>query len=103
MLNRNNLRWMDNAIRMDNNRLTKKIAYGELVEGHRTVSRQLGGYQDNVMSKLKACRILVGSLEQLTADRNEWRETYRKGLASFDEERIVWLCEQRDKRHQAPS
>ena len=39
------------------------------------------------------------NLESQAADRQEWREITKAGLALFDEGRIRWLNERRERRH----
>ena len=101
LLNRNKLRWTGHVVRMDNDRLPKQLLYGELAEGQRTVGGQIKRYKDTVRSTLDKCHIPHANLEHLAADRDVWRDVCREGLARFEEDRTQWLCERRERRHQA--
>ena len=95
---RSHLRWIGHLIRMDDGRLPKQLFYGELVEGTRSVGRQLKRYRDQSLSILKACRIDQKNIEALAKDRDRWRDTCRKGLQLRDNERLKWLEDRRRKR-----
>ena len=99
MLNRNLLRWLGHVVRMDDSRLPKQLLYGELTEGRRTTGGQLKRYKDKAKRTLKACHMEPKLLETQAADRQEWRALSKAGLALFDEDRIKWLNERRERRH----
>ena len=99
MLNRNLLRWLGHVVRMDDSRLPKQLLYGELTEGRRTTGGQLKRYKDKAKRTLKACHMEPKLLETQAVDRQEWRALSKAGLALFDEDRIKWLNERREKRH----
>ena len=48
------LRWIGHVIRVDNERLPKKVFYGELQEGKRSQGGQKKRYKDTLKASLKA-------------------------------------------------
>ena len=99
LLNRNILRWLGHVVRMEDCRLPKQLLYGELTEGQRTAGGQLKRYKDNAKRTLKACHMEPKLLEAQAADRQEWRTLSKAGLTLFNEDRIRWLNERRERRH----
>ena len=98
-LNRNLLRWLGHVVRMDDNRLPKQFLYGELTEGQRSAGGQLRRYKDAAKRTLKACHMEPECLESQASDRQQWRALTRAGLALFDEDRVRWLNDRRERRH----
>ena len=99
ILNRNLLRWVGHVVRMDDTRLPKQLLYGELSEGQRSAGGQMRRYKDIVKKTLRACHMEPTSLEDQASDRQQWRTLTKSGLAVFEEDRIRWLNERRERRH----
>ena len=69
------LRWTGHVTRMPDERLPKKVLYGELQEGKRSQGGQKKRYKDTLKASLKDFNIPTESLEQAAQDRT-------KGVAS---------------------
>ena len=59
------LRWTGHVIRMPDERLPKKVFYGELQEGKRSQCGQKKRYKDTLKTSLKDFDIPIGSWEQM--------------------------------------
>ena len=79
------LRWTGHVIRMPDERLPKKVFYGELQEG----KRSQGGQKKRYKGTLKASRnmristynVPMGSWEQTAQERSKWRGLIKNGAA----------------------
>ena len=76
---------------MPDERLPKKVLYGELQEGKRSQGGQKKRYKDT----LKDFNIPIESWEQAAQDRTKWRCLFNKGASQFEAKRI---CEAVRKR-----
>ena len=95
------LRWITPyVIRMSENRLPRKLFYGELVHGQRTPGGQKKRYRDHLHSILKLCNIPANDLESPAADRPSRRSISRTGVTSFEANRTQARETQRQLRHQ---
>ena len=81
------LRWTGHVIRMPDERLPKKVFYGELQEGKRPQGDQKKRYKDTLKASLKDFDIPIGSWEQTAQGRSKWRGLVNKGAT---------LCEKRE-------
>ena len=63
------LRWAGNVTRMTEERLPKKILYGEQEMGKRSHGGQKKRYKDTLKASLKAFNIPAESWEQIAQDR----------------------------------
>ena len=97
------LRWLGHVIRMNNERLPKQILYGEMREGRRSVGGQRKRHKDHVKSILRKFEINPSHLENLAADRAEWRSICHKGAAIFEEKMHESMRQRRERRHQRES
>ena len=66
------LRWTDHVIRMPDERLPKKLFYGELLEGKRFQGGQKKSYKDTHKASPKDFDIPIRSLEQTAQERSKW-------------------------------
>ena len=77
------LRWTVHVIRMLNERLPKKVFYGELQEGN-SQGGQKKRYKDTLKAALKDCDIPIGPWEQTAHERSKWRGLINKGAALYE-------------------
>ena len=95
------LRWTGHVTRMPDERLPKKILYGELQEGKRSQGGQKKRYKDTLKASLKDFNIPTESWEQAAQDRIKWCCLINKGATQFEAKRI---CEaERKARAKGPS
>ena len=73
------LRWTSHVTRMPDERLSKKILYGELKVGKRSHGGQKKRYKDTLKAFLKDFNITTESWEQIAQDRTNWRGLIKKG------------------------
>ncbi|KAI8496709.1 hypothetical protein Bbelb_253640 [Branchiostoma belcheri] len=81
ILRRNRLRWLGHVARMDDNRLSKKILYGELSQGSRPRGRPKLRFK-----------------EKAANDRSKWRAAIHKGTELFKSARESRKAEARSRR-----
>jgi len=78
------LRWVGHVIRMQSNRLPRRILYSELQHGQRAAGGQKKRFSDHIKATLRKCSIPPDQLEILATDRDNWRDVCEEGLAAFD-------------------
>ena len=78
------LRWTGHVTRMPDERLPKKVLYGELQEGKRSQGGQKKCYKDTLKASLKDLNIPTESWEQAAQDRTKWRCLINKGASHFE-------------------
>ena len=89
------LRCTGHVTRMPDERLPKKVLYGELREGKDSQSGQKKRYKDTLKASLKDFNIPTESWEQAAQDRTKWRCLINKGASQFEAKRI---CDAERKR-----
>ena len=89
------LRWTGLVTRMPDERLPKKVLYGELQEEKRSQGGQKKRYKDTLKASLKDFNIPTKSWEQAAHDRTTWRCLINKRASQFEAKRI---CEAERKR-----
>ena len=82
---------------MPDERLPKKVFYGELQEGMCSHGGQKKHYKDTLKASLKDFDVRVGSWEQTAQERLKWRGLINKEAALYDKKRI---CEAEIKRRE---
>ena len=82
------LRWTGHVTRMPDERLPKKVLYGELQEGKRSQGGQKKRYKDTLKASLKDFNIPIDSWEQAAQDRTKWRCLINKGASQFEEKKL---------------
>ena len=67
---------------MPDERLQKKVFYGELQEGKRSQVGQKKRYKDTLKASLKDFETSIGSWEHTALERSKWRGLINKGAAT---------------------
>ena len=96
------LRWTGHVIRMPDERLPKKVFYGELQEGKRSQGCQKKRYKDTLKASLKDFDIPIGFLEQTSQERSKWRGLINKAAALYEKIEAVKLKENTEKAKPIP-
>ena len=78
------LRWTGHVTRMPDERLPKKILYGELQVGKRFHGGQKKRYKDTFKASLKDFNISTESWEQIAQDRTKWRGLIKRGAGEYE-------------------
>ena len=92
------LRWTGHVTRMHEERLPKKILYGELEMGKRSHDCQKKRYKDTLKASLKDFNIPTGSWEQIPQDWAKWRGLIRRGAGEYEAKRISEAEQKRAQR-----
>ena len=82
------LRWAGHLVRMEDDRLPKRLFYGEFAIGKRPQYRPKKRFRDCLKNHLKAVHIDTEDWEALAQDRCRWRESIHKGCNDFERDRI---------------
>ena len=83
---------------MPDERLPKKILYGELQVGKRSHGDQKTRYKDILKASLKDFNIPTESWEQIATDRTKWRGLIRRGAREYEANRISEAEQKRAQR-----
>nr|VZI32078.1 unnamed protein product [Spirometra erinaceieuropaei] len=83
------LRWSGHLVRMDDERLPKRLFYGDVATGSRHQGGQIRRYKDTLKSSLKRLQINPTNWEELALDRPTWRRTVKAGAAIYEANRIA--------------
>ena len=78
------LRWTGHVTRMPDERLPKKILYGELQVGKRSHGGQKKRYKDTLKTSFKDFNIPTESWEQIAQDRTKWRGLIKRGAGEYE-------------------
>ncbi|BHF73840.1 hypothetical protein SprV_0401692400 [Sparganum proliferum] len=98
MLRQMQLRWSGHLVRMDDERLPKRLFYGDVATGSRRQGGQIRRYKDTLKSSLKRLQIDPTNWEELALDRPTWRRTVKTGAAIYDANRIAAAKVKREAR-----
>ena len=98
MLKRSQLRWAGHVCRMTDNRLPKRLLYGELKKGKRSHGGQRKRYKDTLKGSLKHYGINPDNWEELAQDRSVWRALVHSGVTSYEEKRVEEQVQKRQQR-----
>nr|VZI36616.1 unnamed protein product [Spirometra erinaceieuropaei] len=89
MLRQMQLRWSGHLLRMDDERLPKRLFYGDVATGSRRQGGQIRRYKDTLKSSLKRLQINPTNWEELARDCPTWRRTVKTGAAIYEANRIA--------------
>ena len=92
------LRWAGHVHRMDDCRLPKRLLYGELSTGKRSLGRPKLRYKETLNASLKQCGTPYTTWEESAEDRPSWRFLVKSGVATFEERRIRDKEKKRQRR-----
>nr|VZH94992.1 unnamed protein product [Spirometra erinaceieuropaei] len=98
MLRQMQLRWSGHLVRMDDERLPKRLFYGDVATGSRRQGGQIRRYKDTLKSSLKRLHINPTNWEELARDRPTWRRTVKTGAAIYEANRIAAAKVKREVR-----
>nr|VZI40273.1 unnamed protein product [Spirometra erinaceieuropaei] len=83
------LHWSGHLVRMDDERLPKRLFYGDVATGSRRQGGQIRRYKDTLKSSLKRLQINPTNWEELARDRPTWGRTVKTGAAIYETNRIA--------------
>ena len=92
------LRWTCHVTRMPDERLSKKILYGELQVGKHSHGDQKKRYKYTLKASLKDFGIPTESWEQIAQDRTKWRGLIRREAGEYEGKRISEAEQKRAQR-----
>nr|VZI38632.1 unnamed protein product [Spirometra erinaceieuropaei] len=98
MLRQMQLRWSGHLVRMDDERLPKRLFYGDVATGSRRQGGPIRRYKDTLKSSLKLLQINPTNWEELACDRPAWRRTVKTGAAIHEANRIAAAKAKREAR-----
>ncbi|BHF77617.1 hypothetical protein SprV_0602072500 [Sparganum proliferum] len=98
MLRQMQLRWSGHLVRMDDERLPKRLFYGDVVTGSRRQGGQFRLYKVTLKSSLKRLQINPANREELAVDRPTWMRTVKTGAAIYEANRIAAAKVKREAR-----
>ena len=73
---------------MEDDRIPKQLFYGELTTGKRPQHKPKKRFKDCIKNNLKAFKIPVADWETSANKRSLWRTMIRKGVETFEEDRV---------------
>ena len=79
LLRKNKVRWVGHVTRMGDERIPKKLLYGQLKEGKRSVGRQKKRYKDTLKESLKDFKIEPSSWEKKSLRQDYLAQTDYSG------------------------
>nr|VZI45635.1 unnamed protein product [Spirometra erinaceieuropaei] len=83
---------------MDDERLPKRLFYGDVATGSRRQGGQIRRYKDTLKSSLKRLQINRTNWEELALDRPTWRRTVKTGAAIYEANRSAAAKAKREAR-----
>lgn len=99
MLTAAQLRWAGHVVRMNPERLPRKVLFGELVEGRRSGGGQKLRYKDVIKRHLKATNIDHSTWQTIAVNRSLWRNTVRNGVDVLERRRAADEERRHNERH----
>nr|VZH91253.1 unnamed protein product [Spirometra erinaceieuropaei] len=92
------LRWSGHLVRMDDERLPKRLFYGDVATGYRRQGGQIRRYKDTLKFSLKRLQINPTNWEELVVGRLNWRRKVNTGAAIYKANRIAAAKVKREAR-----
>ncbi|BHF66197.1 hypothetical protein SprV_0200921300 [Sparganum proliferum] len=89
MLRQIRLRWSGHLVRMDDERLPKRLFYRDVATGSRRQGGQIRRYKDTLKSSLKRLQINPTNWEEIAHDRPTCRRAVKTGAAIYEANRIA--------------
>ncbi|VDM01360.1 unnamed protein product [Schistocephalus solidus] len=74
---------------MDDERLPKRLLYGDVAMGSRRQGDQVRRHKDTLKTSLKQLQIDPATCEDLARNRPAWRRTVKTGVAIYEAKRIA--------------
>nr|VZI44842.1 unnamed protein product [Spirometra erinaceieuropaei] len=93
------LRWSGHLVRMNDERLSKRLFYGDVAAGSRRQGGQIRPYKDALKFSLKRLQIIPTNWEELARDRRTWRRTVKTGAPINESIRIAAAKAKREARN----
>ena len=103
LLRHRRLRWLGHVRRMPDDRIPKRVLYGQLASGNRTTGRPKLRFRDVVKRDMKAVDIGLTTWESLAADRSSWRRSLIEHLKVGEEKLSRAAMVKRARRKQTNS
>lgn len=97
MIMKSRLRWVGHVVRLDEERLPKRVFYGELF-GKRPPCKPRKRYKDCLKESLKKSEIALETWEQDAKDRVMWRELVNTSVINFERRRLKHAAAKRALR-----
>ena len=98
ILMQSQLRWAGHVVRMPDERLPKRLFYGELQHGQRSHGGQKKRFKDTLKASLKAFAINPDTWEQTAMDRATWRSSIHNGSKTCEANRSTAAEKKRQAR-----
>nr|VZI35414.1 unnamed protein product [Spirometra erinaceieuropaei] len=98
MLRQAQLRWSGHLVCMDDERLLKRLIYGDVATGFRRQGGLIRRYEDTLKSSLKRLQLNPTTWEDVARDRLTWRRTVKTGAAIYEANRIAAAKVKREAR-----
>nr|VZI49938.1 unnamed protein product [Spirometra erinaceieuropaei] len=92
------LRRSGHLVRMDDERLPKRLFYGDVATDSRRQGGPIRRYKDTLKSSLKLLQINPTNWKELACDRPAWRRTVKTGAAIHEANRIAAAKAKREAR-----
>ena len=100
LLKKTQLRWAGHVARMKDDRLPKRLFFGELAKGKRNHGVQKKRYKDTLKASLKQLHLNPATWETEAQQRSAWRCTIHNATKVFEGERVQKATDKRLIRKQ---
>nr|VZI29251.1 unnamed protein product [Spirometra erinaceieuropaei] len=92
------LPWSGHLVRMNDERLPKRLFNGDVATGSRRQGGKIRRFKDTLKSSLNRLQISPTNWEELARDRPKWRRTVKTGAAIYEANRIAAAKAEREAR-----